>query len=93
MSEEGIRKPFWAKTAFSLLLALLFLLASVWSAISYAFYLWLVAYSPEHPEPNATLALIYMVATPVFFLATFIVPFLIRRKVRSHHGWGTPAKR
>jgi hypothetical protein len=93
MSEGEIRKPFWTKPAFSVLLALLFLLASLWSAISYAFHMWLVAYRPEHPEPNATLALIYMVATLVFFLAIFIVPFLIRRKARSRLGGGTPAKR
>jgi len=92
MGEGGQRIPFWRRPAFSVLLAFLFLLASAWSALSYVFHTWMVAYKPDHPQPHATLSIIYLFATPLFFLAIFIVPFLIRRKARSRPSPGTPAK-
>ncbi len=84
MRKHGDRKkPYWATRASYALVASFFLLASVCSAISFVFHAWLASARPEHSALHSTLAMISMVATPVLFLATFIVPVLLRRKARG----------
>jgi hypothetical protein len=49
-----------------------FLLGAVWAGTSVVFHSWLVAAYPDHPEPNRTLAYVYLAVTPLLLVAAIV---------------------